>query len=382
MNRFRNLDYLIFFLVVGLCCFGILMVFSASYYTYQFKTDSTGVSLVIKHAINVIAGLGIMTVVMMFFDYHWLAKLRIFHGRVGLLPFLAVLLSLGLLVVVFFIGQNLNGADRWIRIFGISVQPSEIARISMVLFVADQLSYFYDEICQRRNFRLCMDYAWPTFLVAGLLCVLILAGNALSMTAITGITFLILLWVANFNTRLVGFISVGVFAMGAAVIRFSEFRWNRMMIFRDPWQDPQGAGYQLIQSLYALGNGGLFGVGIGNSRQKYQYLTYGDSDYILSIISEEVGFVGVVILILAYLFLIYRGLLVARRAPDRLGMLLATGITSILAIQLIINILVVTSVMPPTGVPLPFISSGGSSLLIFLASMGLLLNISRFRTQV
>jgi len=248
--------------------------------------------------------------------------------------------------------------------------------------VADQLSYFYDEICQRRNFRLCMDYAWPTFLVAGLLCVLILAGNALSMTAITGITFLILLWVANFNTRLVGFISVGVFAMGAAVIRFSEFRWNRMMIFRDPWQDPQGAGYQLIQSLYALGNGGLFGVGIGNSRQKYQYLTYGDSDYILSIISEEVGFVGVVILILAYLFLIYRGLLVARRAPDRLGMLLATGITSILAIQLIINILVVTSVMPPTGVPLPFISSGGSSLLIFLASMGLLLNISRFRTQV
>jgi len=379
MNNRRNFDAIILILIIALCAFGILMVFSASYYSYQMKARSTGMTLVSKHALHVVIGLGIMIVAMMF-DYHLFNRWRI--GRFAVIPTAMVALSVLLLIYVDTgRGQTLNGAGRWLTIAGFSVQPSEIGRISLVFFVADQLSYYHDEICQRRDFNLFIRYAWPTFAAVILICGLIFAGNALSMTAITGVTFLILLWVADFNPRLIAFMGIGAATAGTLAIGLSDFRRRRMLIFTNPWQDPQGAGYQLVQSLYALGNGGFFGVGIGNSRQKYQYLTYGDSDYILSIIGEEIGWGGLLILLLAYGFLIYRGLRTAREAPDRFGLLLATGITSILAIQLIINVLVVTSFMPPTGVPLPFISAGGSSLIIFLASMGVLLNISRYRGQ-
>jgi len=377
--RRRNFDYVILLLIIALCCFGILMVFSASFYTYQQKANSTGTTQVIKQARSLIIGLGVMLVAMLF-DYHWFSRLRI--GRFAVLPTLMVLVSMGLLAYVAFLGNaSKNGAERWIEIAGFSFQPSEAGRISLIIFSADQLSYYHDEICQRRSFKRFIRAAWPLLASGALLCGLIFAGNALSMTAITGIVFLILLWIADVNGRLVGFMGAGAATAGALAIALSDFRRQRMMIFLNPWLDPGDSGYQLVQSLYALGNGGLFGVGVGNSRQKYQYLTYGDSDYILSIIAEEVGLVGVICLLVAYGYLIYRCLKVARSAPDRLGMLLATGITSMLAIQLFINVFVVTSVMPPTGVPLPFISAGGSSLLIFLASMGVLLNISRYRLQ-
>ncbi len=379
MNTRRNFDTVLLIVIIALCAFGILMVFSASYYSYQMKARSTGMSLVLKHSLHVIIGLSVMMVAMLF-DYHIFNRLRI--GRFGVIPTAMVLLSIALLVYVDTgRGQTLNGAGRWLTIAGFSVQPSEIARISLVFFVADQLSYYHDEICQRHSFHLFIRYAWPTFAAAGIILLLIFLGNALSMTAITGITFLILLWIADFNPRLIGIMGVGAVTAGGLAIGLSDFRRRRMMVFTNPWQDAQGSGYQLVQSLYALGNGGLFGVGIGNSRQKYQFLTYGDSDYILSIIGEEIGWVGLILLLLAYGLLIYRSLRTARSAPDRFGLLLATGITSILAVQLIINVLVVTSFMPPTGVPLPFISAGGSSLIIFLASMGVLLNISRYREQ-
>jgi cell division protein FtsW len=155
------------------------------------------------------------------------------------------------------------------------------------------------------------------------------------------------------------------------------YRLRRLLIFLHPWSDPRGDGYQIVQSLYALGNGGLFGVGLGNSRQARLFLPYAESDFILSIIGEELGFVGFAVLVVFFWVLIWRGLLVATRAQDEFGMLMATGITSLIGIQFLINVLVVTSTMPPTGVPLPFISNGNTSLVIFMAAVGILLNISR-----
>ena len=155
----------------------------------------------------------------------------------------------------------------------------------------------------------------------------------------------------------------------------------RLTIFTNPWEDPRASGFQLIQSLYALGAGGLFGVGLGNSRQKYLFLTYCESDFILSIIGEEFGFVGVAVLLIVFIALIWRGTLTAMYAPDTFGLLMAAGITALIAIQVIINVAVVTSSMPPTGVPLPFISAGNTSLIIFMSEIGVLLNISSQRKR-
>jgi cell division protein FtsW len=167
-------------------------------------------------------------------------------------------------------------------------------------------------------------------------------------------------------------------AAGAvALVMAEEYRMKRLFAFLDPWADPLESGWQLIQSLYSLGSGGLFGLGLAKSRQKLLYLPYPETDFIFAIIGEELGFIGASIIILLFLILIWRGIRVALSAPDLFGTLLATGIISMITIQVIINVAVVTASMPPTGLPLPFISYGGSSLAIFLASIGVLLNISK-----
>ena len=171
-----------------------------------------------------------------------------------------------------------------------------------------------------------------------------------------------------------GMLMIPLFLVLAKV---QPYRWARLTIFTDPWKDPLGSGYQLIQSLYALGNGGLFGKGLNFSTQKLRFLTYGESDFIFSIIGEELGFVGCVLLMGAYFFVIWRGIRIAARCKDRFGSLLAGGITLVLALQVAVNIGVATSSVPPTGQTLPFISAGGTSLVIFMMAVGILLNISR-----
>ena len=181
--------------------------------------------------------------------------------------------------------------------------------------------------------------------------------------------------------RFVTLMAVGALALGVFFTVTEDYRMARAVIFTDPFSDPSDKGYQLVQSLYALGSGGLTGVGLGNSTQKYLYLTYGDSDFIFSIIGEEIGFIGIVAMLAVYALLMVRGLRCAWYAQDTYGLMMATGIISTIAIQLLINVAVCTSSMPPTGLPLPFISSGGSSIVIFMAETGILLNVSRFSRQ-
>jgi cell division protein FtsW len=220
------------------------------------------------------------------------------------------------------------------------------------------------------------------FVATALITGLILWGKNLSMAVSTLLIALALFLVAGVNwKRLLCMLgSCGLFGYIFTVTE--AYRYRRLFIFLNPWSAPATDGYQLVQSLYALGNGGVFGVGLGNSRQKLLYLPYAESDFILSIVGEEFGFIGFALLVLLFWILICRGMAVASRAPDDFGLLMATGITALVGVQFLINVLVVTSSMPPTGVPLPFISNGNTSLVVFMAAVGILLNISRHRTKL
>ena len=192
------------------------------------------------------------------------------------------------------------------------------------------------------------------------------------------ILVLVMLFVAGARIWHLGFLGICGAGAAGALVMAARYRLERWMAFLDPWKDPIETGYQMIQSLYSLGAGGLFGMGLGESRQKYLYIPYPETDFIFAIIGEELGFIGAAVLIFLFVILIWRGLKVAITAPDLFGCLLASGIIGMIAIQTIINVAVVTASMPPTGLPLPFVSFGGSSLAISMASIGVLLNISRY----
>lgn len=414
----RRYDYIIALVVVGLTLFGVVMVFSASYYDAQVSGENAW-SNVTKQAALAVGGIVLMAVasnfrytvfssfrlplrIPMWRIYRtenamvnawrsWPTNAYVGHERmhdgrhvmtysVPVWSSLLLVVSWGaLLWLAVGGGNNYYGASRWISLFGISVQPSEFARLGVILFLADDLSANYKQIrfCGNNLFAL-VKLLLPSFFVTGVTAVLIMLGNSMSMTMTTLILFLAMLTVARVKPRhLVLMIILGVALALALIFGGDEFRQVRFTIYHNPWNDPQNTGYQLIQSLYALANGGLFGAGPGGSRQKFAYLTFGDSDFILSIIGEEYGFVGIVLLLAAFSVLVWRGYKTASLARDSFGAFLAVGMTSIVWIQLLINALVVSASMPPTGLPLPFISAGGSSLLVFLGQMGVLLNITR-----
>lgn len=375
----RKPDYLIFVLVLGLTLFGLIMVFSASYYTYAVKESATsGITVLIKQGQMVVIGLVFMIVAMQI-PYRLYNKWR--FKSFSALAMLAVVASIILLVVVLLLPGDKNGAKRWITIAGISFQPSEIARLAMILFVADEFAHKREDLIQRRDFGRFFRAFLPSLMVTGAVCALILLGSNLSMTAATGMAFICMCVVTGINWRFIAVMVLGALALGVLFTIIEPYRMARAVIFTDPFQDPSDKGYQLVQSLYALGSGGLTGVGLGNSTQKYLYLTYGDSDFIYSIIGEEIGFIGLVVLLTTYGLLIIRGLRCAWYAHDTYGLMLSTGIIAAIGIQLLINVAVCTSSMPPTGLPLPFISNGGSSMIIFLAETGILLNVSRYSRQ-
>ncbi|MGI5877184.1 MAG: FtsW/RodA/SpoVE family cell cycle protein [Christensenellales bacterium] len=370
MSQRKNFDYLIMLIVVGLVLFGVVMVFSASYYSYQVR-EGDGLSRFIKQLQGAAIGLALM-IILAFVDYHVLQR--------ALIPVGLLLISIAFLVVVLFTEEDILGAKRWLDLGFISFQPSEVARFALLVFCADWLSRFRREVTGR-DFRKFMRGMSAPFLAAGVVCGLILAGNSLSMTIATALMFFCLLVTVGISGRILALTGTGVGVLGAVFTFIAPYRVARFTIFTNPWKDPRDSGFQLIQSLYALGAGGLFGVGLGNSRQKYLFLTYCESDFILSIIGEELGFLGVTVLLIFFMALIWRGTLTAMYAPDTFGLLMAAGITALIAIQVIINVAVVTSSMPPTGVPLPFISAGNTSLIIFMSEIGVLLNISSQRKR-
>ena len=217
----------------------------------------------------------------------------------------------------------------------------------------------------------------PNLVVIGLIAILLMMQPHFSATLLIVGVGVIMLFVGGVNWKHLAALAAPVVAGGFALVMSSEYRRARVFSFLDPFADPLGDGYQVIQSLYAIGSGGLFGLGLGQSRQKFSYIPEPQNDFIFSILCEETGFVGALTVILVFVFLIYRGIKIAMCAKDKEGALIAVGITSLIALQVIMNIAVVSSAMPVTGIPLPFFSYGGTALVIIMSCMGIMLNISR-----
>ena len=310
---------------------------------------------------GVVLGICAMTF-FIFFDYHLLAKYK--WWIIGL----TILLLL--LVFVPGLGMESYGAKRWVSILGFSIQPSEIAKFALVIFTASYMSENHEKVKTLKGLM-------PVLLVGGTLCVLIMLEPSMSVTMCIGFVTLFMLIIGGMSKKHTIMFSIPAGAMVPLLIVLEPYRLKRLMAFIDPWASPQGEGFQLIQSLYSLGDGGWFGVGLFNSRQKYLFLPFAESDFILSIIGEEIGFIGTTILMAVFLFLVYRLIKIALDAKDRFGAMLVSGVAFIIAVQTLLNIAVVTGSIPPTGLPLPFISSGGTSVMVFMAGIGICINVLR-----
>ena len=348
-----------FLLSVGLLlAFGLVILFSAGS-ARAFSTFGDSLWYFKKQLFQ---GIGIGVPVMLFFasvDYHrWGKWAKIF-----------LLFSLGLLVLVLIpvIGTTLNGATRWL--FGF--QPSELAKYAVILWFSYSLSKNQDSITDFKNGFL------PYLAILGIFAFLLLLEPHMSCTVLIVGTGFMLLIAGGANMKHI--VSIGLVAIvgGAFAIVLEPYRLKRVLSFLDPFADVQGAGWQIVQSLYAIGSGGIFGLGLGQSRQKYRSLPEPQNDFIFSVLAEELGFLGAIILVALFIFFIIQGIKIALKAPDLFGKLLVTGIMGLNAIQIIINIAVVTSSMPVTGMPLPFFSFGSTALICTLAGMGLVLNVSR-----
>lgn len=357
--KIGEIDYGIFYAVILLLAIGVIMIYSASSYYAMFKEGDSMVYLK-KQLIWAVTGLIAMTF-MANIDYHKLRRITP-HILITAVP---------LLIAVFFF-PAVNGAKRWIQLGPLSFQPSELTKYAVVMFLAMSLDAKGDGI------KKFWTGIVPYLGISGFFAALILAEKNLSIAAIIMIVTFILLFVAGGRLKdLFGKVAPVLLVAVMFFIFGEDYRRARMLNFLNPWQDPAGDGYQLIQSFYALGAGGVTGLGLGQSRQKTLYMPEPHNDFIFSIIGEELGLIGCLVIISLFLFFVWRGIKVAMKAMDTYGTLLAIGITSIIAVQAIINIAVVTGSMPVTGVPMPFISYGGTSLVINMMAMGILLNISR-----
>lgn len=362
-RNINPLDYGLLYTIVILLAIGVVMVYSASsYFAMVNYNDST--AFLKKQALFAIVGF----IAMIFIsrcDYHKLKKLT------GIL-----LIITPILLVAVYAFPATKGAQRWIRLGPLSFQPSELAKYAVVIILAHMITNKGEQI---KEF-------WkgivPCFVIGGGFAALILAQKNLSIAAVTGFVTFIMVFVAGARKIFMfGVITPIILSLGSFFTLFEDYRRRRLLNFINPWKDPAGDGYQLIQSFYALGAGGVTGLGIGQSRQKTLYMPEPHNDFIFAIIGEELGLIGCTVVILLFVIFVYRGIKIAMSAKDEYGTLLAVGITSIIGLQAIINIAVVTGSMPVTGVPLPFISYGGTALVFNLMAMGILLNISRQRNK-
>ncbi len=346
--------------VVLMTGFGCLMIYSASSYTAEVQYGDS-LYFVKKQLIGAVLGIAAMAG-MCFVPYKKLAKFRI--------P--AVIVAVVLLVLVFIPGVGITnyGATRWIGFGGVTLQPSEIAKYSFALFAAGYFAKNHEKVKTVKG-------VLPVLGVGVLFCLLIIIEPNMSITMCVGLLMLGIIFLSGTNLKTFAIILIPFVVAVPVLIILEPYRLQRLSAFLDPWASPKDEGYQLIQSLYALGNGGLFGTGLFNSTQKYRFLPFAESDFIMAIMGEELGFFGLVIFFAVSGFIIYRGMKIAKNCKDRFGFLLAAGFTLVYGIQVAINALVVSGTIPPTGLPLPLISSGNTSLIITMASMGVLYNISR-----
>ena len=315
----------------------------------------------IKQVIGFVLGLVAMFVVS-----------RLNYNKLQSIGLVALIVGYVLLALVFIPGLGVEnyGARRWIRLPGFTIQSSEIAKFCFVIFASSYLARHHKDI---KNFKTIL----PVVAGGGLMCLLIILEPNMSITMCVGIVMLVMLFVGGISFKHIMMLAIPAMALVPVLIIIEPYRLLRLLAFIDPWASPKGEGYQLIQSFFAVGGGGLVGTGLFSSRQKYLFLPFAESDFIFSVIAEECGLLGCIAILACYLAVIVCGIKIAINSKNRFGCYLASGITSLIGVQTMLNIAVVTGLIPPTGLPLPFISSGSTSLVVFMSAIGILLNIDR-----
>jgi cell division protein FtsW len=360
MARKLKSDKLLFTATLLLVCTSVVMVYSASA-VVAMETNHDPYLYLFKQATWALIGLVLMPVIMRV-DY------RNYRQPVVIWAGLA-LVVLGLVAVLF--GHPVNGATRWLNVGPLGVQPSELAKVVVIFFIAALLERRMDRIDEP-------TYALvPIGVVLAAIVGLILAepdlGTSVSVVMIAGV----MIFAAGINYRYVAGVFLASLPALYFLLAFSDYRRRRVLAFLNPWADPLGDGFQMIQSMIAIGTGGVFGRGLMGGVQKLFYLPEPHNDFIYSVISEELGLIGATIVLACFCVITWRGLRTSVRAPDRFGAFLALGLTTMVAFQAFFNISVVLGLLPTKGIPLPFVSYGGSSLLINLLGMGILLNVSQ-----
>ena len=346
---------------VALLACGLVVLYSASYYNAQ--DAGSPLAEVRSQMIGIAAGTLLMAALLRV-DYHALAKPQIAS------TLLIVSVVLLILVAIPGIGKMLNGSRRWLRIGPVSFQPSELAKYSMILFLARFLSRRDSDVTRFFTGLL------PAFLFPGILFLLILMQPNLSTAGSILIVTAVMVMLAGARWAHLGLIGVGGIAVGAYYALSEDYRRARLMSFRNPFAYLSNEGYQLSQSLLAFGSGGLFGMGLGKGRQKYAFLPYPESDFIFAVVGEDLGWVGCAAILALFMAFLFFGLKTAIQCEDRFGSLLAGGITAMIGVQTVLNVAVVIGMMPTTGLPLPFFSSGGTSISILMGATAVLMNIS------
>jgi cell division protein FtsW len=353
-------DKWLFAATVGLALFGVVMVYSASAVMAQRDTGNQ-FHYVIKQGIWTTIGFVVMLAVMQVDYKHWKNK-RIVYG---------LLVVTVLLLMSVFAFPSINGAHRWIKTKFFSIQPSELSKLALVIFLA----YFLERRAgEEGNF-------WMTFmpcaLVTAALAFLIVIEPDLGTAMMLGVIFIIIVYTAGARLKHLAIAAMPALLAVTGLLIFVPFRVRRLITFLDPWADPQGTGFQVVQSLIAVGSGGPNGLGFAQGKQKMLFLPFAHSDFIFAVVGEELGLVGALAVIAVFALFLWRGLRTSLLAPDRFGMLLSLGLVISIVAQALFNISVVLSLVPTKGIPLPFISYGGSSLVPTLAAVGILLNISQ-----
>ena len=367
--RYGEVDLAFFLIVIALLVIGIIMMFSASY-AWAIAEGEDGTFYAANQIKNAIVGLVIMCILCTV-DYHIFQKPMIAIG--------AYVIPIILLIMVFVpgIGVTDGGATRWIAIGSFNFQPSELMKIGIVIFFAYVIDKNYQNM---RSFRRGL---LPLLVAMALVAGLLIKEPHLSATVLIVLMCLILIFVGGASLKQLLIIGIGAaLLIGFLMSDSYAYIGKRIMSWRDPFADSLGDTWQTCQSLIAIGSGGLFGLGLGESRQKYLYLPETKNDFVFSIVCEELGFVGAITVLLLFALLVIRGYHIATHARDKFGMLVAIGLTSHIGLQAVFNIAVVSNLIPNTGISLPFFSYGGTALILQLAEMGIVLNISRVRYRV
>jgi cell division protein FtsW len=360
MARKLKSDKLLFTATLLLVCTSVVMVYSASAFI-SMENQGDPYLYLFKQGTWALLGIGLVPL-MMRIDY------RTYRQPVVIWTGLAIVV-VALVAVLF--GHARNGANRWLLFGALGVQPSELAKVVVIVFIAALLERRMDRIDDPAYALL------PIGVVLAVVVALILREPDLGTSVSIVVIAAVMVFAAGIDYRYVAGVCLAAVPALYFLLAFSEYRWRRVTSFLDPWADPLGDGFQMIQSMIAVGTGGIFGRGLMGGVQKLFYLPEPHNDFIYAVISEELGFIGATVVIACFCVITWRGLRTALRAPDRFGAFLALGLTTMVAFQAFFNVSVVLGLLPTKGIPLPFVSYGGSSLLINLLGMGMLLNVSQ-----